>query len=375
MWARPKQLDPAAGARKRRSSWRAILHYRINKKTRCPAICGVPGRDVTRSRASANVRLESIAVPGEHLTAVEGNESTEGNHVYIVLDKVNATVAEQAIRTAGMERSDFIVVAGVVARSATSEVASIVHGNCTSSTDCWPVNTFVIRAELVVGLAGDAVGGIGFGPPPVATCCAHSVRWPHARSTISAGYSDVGGAVVVFLGIGADITRVAPRVLTERDCVAGSIGDFPDTGLSLLEQTVGARRLVAVRGRRAVYWIWASCRGAIVGSAGIDIGVAGRAVVVVSIATTVENCGRICWCCSFDAVLGTFRLTCRRGAKVHGNHSRGTGEIHARGFVVVHTEVQCIERRIALRVGQDAGHGVPTAVNKLGAGRTQVEVG
>ena len=120
MWLRPKQLDPAAGARKRRSSWRAILHYRINKKTRCPAICGVPGRDVTRSRASANVRLESIAVRGQHLTATEGNERAEGNHVYIAPDKVNATVTEQAIYAAGMERSDLVVVAGVVARSSTT---------------------------------------------------------------------------------------------------------------------------------------------------------------------------------------------------------------------------------------------------------------
>src|SRR5271157_1725853 len=176
MWLRPKQLDPAAGARKRRSSWRAILHYRINKKTRCPAICGVPGRDVTRSRTSANVRLESIAVRGEHLTAVEGNERAEGNQVYIVPDKVNATVTEQAIRTAGMERSDFVVVAGVVARSFTSNRRSsrsrrIVRAIRLKGRWCRPITTLIIRAPFVVRLARDAVRSIRFSPTPIATCC------------------------------------------------------------------------------------------------------------------------------------------------------------------------------------------------------------
>src|SRR5208337_5589426 len=139
MWLRPKQLNPAAGARKRRSSWRAILHYRINNKTRCPAICGVPGRDVTRSRASANVRLESIAVRGDRFTTSKGDEGTEGNHVYIVPDKVNATITEQAVSTAGMERSDFVVVAGVVARSSSaSELAGSVNGRW-----CRPVSALV----------------------------------------------------------------------------------------------------------------------------------------------------------------------------------------------------------------------------------------
>ena len=155
---------------------------------------------------------------------------------------MNATVTKQAIYAAGVERSEFVILSGVVARgSTTSELASSVN-----SRWCWPISAFVVRAEFVVWLAGDAVGSVGFGPPPVATRRGQSVRW--SRAQLGPGNS---GADVVSLGIGAQVTRVAPGVFANRDRIAGSISVFPKSGLALLEQAIGPRKLITVGGRRA----------------------------------------------------------------------------------------------------------------------------
>src|SRR5271166_7175091 len=208
---------------------------------------------------------------------------------------------------------------------------------------------------LVIGLAGDAEGCIGFGPTPVATCRSQAASGPQADD----GAVIDGDAVVPAFVVEAQVTRVTTRVLTNREGIAQTVGAFRNPSLALFQQAIGAGCLVTVGGGG----ICSATRLVVSQSVGIDVRVTGRAVVVVSVAPLEDVRDRIV---VIDAVVAAGRLTRGgRGTKIDGDHGGGTGEIHARGLVVIHIEVHGAERRIALHEGQDAGQGVPTAVDEL----------
>src|SRR5271166_5432891 len=207
---------------------------------------------------------------------------------------------------------------------------------------------------LVIGLAGDAEGCIGFGPTPVATCRSQAASGPQADD----GAVIDGDAVVPAFVVEAQVTRVTTRVLTNREGIAQTVGAFRNPSLALFQQAIGAGCLVTVGGGG----ICSATRLVVSQSVGIDVRVAGRAVVVVTVASSAARARIV----GIGTVVAAERLARGgRGTKIDGDHGGGTGEIHARGFVVIHVEVQGAERRIALHEGQDAGQGVPTAVDEL----------
>ena len=121
-------------------------------------------------------RSRSIRVGGDDFATPEGDEAAEGDDVDRVLEEPDAAVAHQDVDAAGVEREQLVVGAGVVARGDAGP-----GGNC--QADC----SYVGR-NLLFGLPGDAVRGVGLGPPPVATA-GRQVRPPaHVRGR--AGHRD-----------------------------------------------------------------------------------------------------------------------------------------------------------------------------------------
>src|SRR5260370_42607177 len=84
-----------------------------------------------------------IRVGADDLASLQGHEPAEGLHADAVLDELDATVAEEAVDAAGVERVKLIVVPGVVARR---------------NDAVGEIGPFIRRNELVVRRARDAVG-------------------------------------------------------------------------------------------------------------------------------------------------------------------------------------------------------------------------
>src|SRR5271166_603094 len=149
----------------------------------------------------------SIGVGGDHLTPLEGNERAEGNNANRVLDKVNAAITKQNIYAAGVEGVQLVVGAGVVTRGKESARARARGG--------LPWCLLVGGLVLVIGLAGDTEGGVGFSPPPVATSHHAYGRGKHG-GTQTKDWTGIEPVVVGFVVL-AQVTRVTTRVLTNRE--------------------------------------------------------------------------------------------------------------------------------------------------------------
>src|SRR5208282_3903695 len=131
-----------------------------------------------------------------------GNERAEGNNVNRVPDKVNAAITKQAVDATGMEGVQFVVGPSVVTRGEERAWGQL------------PRQYLIGGLVLVIGLAGDAVGCIGFGPPPVATSRSQNTATGRGTQTEDRAGK---GLVVITLGIGAQVTGVAARVLPDSD--------------------------------------------------------------------------------------------------------------------------------------------------------------
>src|SRR5271166_2087981 len=124
----------------------------------------------------------------------------------------------------------------------------------------------MIWQRLVVDAAGNAQAVMGLGPSPEAASCALG----------EAGNIADGGrpnSSIVVLGILTDIRGIATGNLRDGERVAQAVGAFRDCGLTQLEQTVDPGKLVPVRYNRS------RAIRRIRLTQGIDIGVAGRAIV------------------------------------------------------------------------------------------------
>src|SRR2546421_602224 len=102
----------------------------------------------------ASLGRGSVRVGAEDLASLQGHEPAEGLHADAVLDELDATVAEEAVDAAGVEREQFVVGTG------------IVPGRVGRGGEVYP---FIRWQELVVRRARDAVGPIRLGPAPVTT--------------------------------------------------------------------------------------------------------------------------------------------------------------------------------------------------------------
>src|SRR5208337_1805680 len=297
----------------------------------------------------------SIGVGGDHLSTMAGHERAEGNNANRVPDKLNVAITKQAVNAAGVEGIQLVVGASVVTRGHEKARAHARGG--------LPWCLLVGGSVLVIGLAGDTEGGVGFSPPPEATSHHAYGRGKHG-GTQTKDWTGMEPVVVGFVEL-AQVTRVTTRVLTNREGIAQTVGAFRNPSLALFQQAIGAGCLVTVGGGG----ICSATRLVVSQSVGIDVRVAGRAVVVVTVASSAARAQIV----GIGTVVAAGRLArAGRGTKIDGNHGGGTGEIHARGFVVIHIEVQGAERRIALHGGQDAGQGVPTAVDELGRGEARI---
>ena len=72
----------------------------------------------------------------------------------------------------------------------------------------------------------------------------------------------------------------------------------------------------------------------------IDVGIGRRAVVVDAVAATVELRDRVI---GVNAVLTAIGLTCGRRTKESADHGRCAGDVHARRFVVIDVEIECVK--------------------------------
>ena len=158
----------------------------------------------------------------------------------------------------------------------------------------WAMNGAVVpvgrardRGELVIGRAGDAVTLVGLGPAPVAAIGGIAARGTGVDG-VDQGHGGLPGdhRVPVSLGVGAEVARITSRVLGDGDGVAGAVGDLGDPRLALLEQAVGPE--VSYRGRGSHGW--APSPG---DAERADVGVHGRAVVVVAVAAVDRENGSL----------------------------------------------------------------------------------
>src|SRR5271157_4848563 len=137
----------------------------------------------------------------------------------------------------------------------------------------------MVWQRLVVDAAGNAQAVMGLGPSPEAAPCA---RGEAGNGTLG-GVPESGGCPVsskVVLGILTDIRGIATGNLPDGERVAQAVGAFSDSGLTQLEQAVDPGVLVPVRYNRSRAQLTRLTQG-------IDIGVAGRAIVGQAVTRTI----------------------------------------------------------------------------------------
>ena len=161
----------------------------------------------------------SIGVGGDHLTPLEGNEGAEGNNANRVPDKLNVAITKQTLMPPGWKEYSWslapALLPAVKRRPEPTPVATL------------PWRLLVGGSVLVIGLARNTEGGIGFGPPPVAT--SHRPMEPPAGPARAGPRPRIGRAltpVVVAFGVWAQITRVTTGILPNRDRIAQTVGAF-----------------------------------------------------------------------------------------------------------------------------------------------------
>src|SRR5271157_5092325 len=131
----------------------------------------------------------------------------------------------------------------------------------------------MVWQRLVVDAAGNAQAVMGLGPSPEAASCACG----EAGNIADRGRQN---SSIVVLGILTDIIGIATGNLRDGERVAQAVGAFSDPGLTLLEQTVDPGVLVPVRYIRSRAQLTRLTQG-------IDIGVAGRAIVGQAVTRTI----------------------------------------------------------------------------------------
>src|SRR5271157_4169625 len=133
----------------------------------------------------------------------------------------------------------------------------------------------MVWQRLVVDAAGNAQAVMGLGPSPEAASCG----WGRGEAgNVARGGRPVSSIVV--LGILTDIRGIATGNLPDGERVAQAVGAFSDSGLTQLEQAVDPGVLVPVRYNRSRAQLTRLTQG-------IDIGVAGRAIVGQAVTRTI----------------------------------------------------------------------------------------
>src|SRR5271157_103027 len=133
----------------------------------------------------------------------------------------------------------------------------------------------MVWQRLVVDAAGNAQAVMGLGPSPEAASCG----WGRGEAgNVARGGRPVSSIVV--LGILTDIRGISTGNLPDGERVAQAVGAFSDSGLTQLEQAVHPGVLVPVRYNRGPAQLTRLTQG-------IDIGVAGRAIVGQAVTRTI----------------------------------------------------------------------------------------
>src|SRR5208283_4332410 len=148
-----------------------------------------------------------------------------------------------------------------------------------------PFRGAVVREVAVVGIAGDAEGRVGLGPTPIAAVRSiAALQVDTLDRVVRRPVAATGVLVGIAFGVGALEPGVAAGVFTHEDGVRQAVDDRADLGHAAAQQALGTGRLVAV-GRGGV---GAGAESAVTTdlAQGVDVGVAGRTVVVEAVAVT-----------------------------------------------------------------------------------------
>src|SRR5271166_1377007 len=178
----------------------------------------------------------------------------------------------------------------------------------------------MVWQRLVVDAAGNTQAVMGLGPSPEAASCARG----EAGNIADRGRPN---SSIVVLGILTDIKGIATGNLRDGERVAQAVGAFSECGLTQLEQTVDAGKLVPVRYNRS------RAIRRIRLTQGIDIGVAGRAIVGQAVTRAI--------CLEWSPVRVSRDITTSR--RVGGRRAKKSADHLRRPRVVRSGEVVVIE--------------------------------
>src|SRR5271165_4273307 len=164
----------------------------------------------------------------------------------------------------------------------------------------------------------------------MATCRSQSARRSQSRRISRSGRSPDNTRIypiIVAFGVRAQISWITTGILPDTNRIAGTIGDLCDGRFALFQKAIGPGCLVTV-GSSGIYF---AIRLVIHQSERIDIRIASRTVVVVTVAPSEATRRR-----PRDGVVGIGTIVTGwitrsgRRTEINRDHGRTAGPVHAR---------------------------------------------